>query len=146
MRRCVVVVAASLVLAGCGTKEAPPAVDTLARMKAMDDSVIALHTQQASALADSVRATMATLLKNPATAKFDSLIVVQPPKRDGIWSTPWVCGRIGGSPGIGGSNAMTPFIYQNRVNVFVLDASNREAFGALRAKGCDNPEGRVLLK
>jgi hypothetical protein len=37
-------------------------------------------------------------------------------------------------------------VYQSRINVFVLDQSNGAAFAALRAKGCDNPAARVLLK
>lgn len=86
------------------------------------------------------------LLKHPASASFDSVIVVQPSKEDGNWPTPVVCGRIGGKPGIGGTNTMTPFIYRDRLTVFVLDQSNGAAFGALRAKYCDDPAARVLLK
>ena len=86
------------------------------------------------------------LLKHPESALFDSLVVVQPPKEDGRWPTPWVCGRVGGKPGIGGRSAMTPFIYQNRINVFVFDPANPSAFLVLRAKACDNPAGRVLFK
>lgn len=112
----------------------------------LDDSIIALRTQQASAFADTARKTLAVLLKHPESAVFDSLIVVQPPKQDGSWPTPYVCGRIGGKPGIGGRSKLTPFIYQNRVNVFVLDPSNGPSFAALRAKGCDNPGARMLLK
>jgi hypothetical protein len=89
---------------------------------------------------------MAALLKHPESAVFDSLVVMQPPREDGAWPTPWVCGRIGGKPGLGGRSTPTPFIYQSRLNVFVLDESNGHAFAALRAKGCGNPAARVLLK
>jgi len=135
-----------LVVAACGRSGAAPAADTLAVAKQRDDSVIALRTQQAPALADTARVTLASLLKQPESALFDSIVVVQPPKENGSWSAPWVCGRIGGKPGIGGRSTMTPFVYQNRINVFVLDKDNAAAFAALRAKGCENPGARVVLK
>jgi hypothetical protein len=140
-------IAATLaVLAACGRTSAPPAPDGAVVVQHLDDSIIVLRTQQAPAFADTARSTLAVLLKHPESAVFDSLTVVQPPKAGGSWPTPWVCGRIGGKPGIGGRSTLTPFVYQNRINVFVLDQNNGPAFAALRAKGCDNPAARVLLK
>jgi hypothetical protein len=146
MTRTIVVIIAAFAIAACGRPNAPPAADSTALAQHADDSIIALRTQQAPAIADTARMTLKVLLKHPERALFDSIVVVQPPKEDGRWPTPFVCGRIGGKPGIGGRNAMTPFVYQNRVNVFVLDQSNGPAFAALRARGCDNPAGRVLLR
>ena len=140
-------IAVPLLAVACGGRSAPPAVDSTAAAKRVDDSILALRAQQAPAFADTARRTMAVLLKHPESAVFDSLVVVQPPRAvDGSWPAPWVCGRIGGKPGLGGKNTPTPFIYQSRLNVFVLDQSNGEAFAALRAKGCGNPAARVLLK
>ena len=146
MRRRIAVVVAAALLTACGRTSAPSPADSTAVAQRLDDSVLALRTQQAPALADTARRTLAVLLKHPESAVFDSLVVVQPPKQDASWPAPWVCGRIGGKPGIGGRTTPTPFIYQNRVNVFVLDQGNGPAFAALRAKGCDNPAARVLLK
>lgn len=137
---------AGLLLAACGRANAPPAVDSTALARRADDSTIASRTAAAPALADSARTTLKVLLKHPESATFDSVVVVQPPKDGGKWPTPWVCGRIGGKPGIGGRSAMTPFVYQNRINVFVLDQQNGAAFAALQARGCDNPASRVLLR
>jgi len=145
LRRHAVGLIALLALA-CGRSTGPPPADSVAAAKHADDSLIALRTQQAPSIADSARTTLAVLLRHPESAVFDSLVVVQPPKAGGEWPAPWVCGRIGGKPGIGGRNAMTPFVYQNRINVFLLDASNGPAFGALRARGCGNPAARVLLR
>jgi len=146
MRRRVAVVAMLLLFAACSHPSAPSPADSTAAAMRLDDSIIALRTKQAPAFADTARRTVAVLLKHPESATFDSLVVVQPPKQDGRWPEPWLCGRIGGKPGIGGRNTRTPFIFQNRINVFVLDVSNGAAFAALRAKVCDNPGARVLLK
>jgi hypothetical protein len=146
MRRWDFVVSTSLLLAACSHTSAPPPADSTATAAHLDDSIVALRTQQAPAFADTARNTLKVLLKHPESAVFDSLIVVQPPKEGGSWPTPWVCGRIGGKPGIGGRSTLTPFVYQNRINVFLLDQSNGAAFAVLRAKGCDNPAARVLLR
>lgn len=146
MRRQIAAIVTLLLLAACSRTSAPSAADSTAGAKHLDDSIIALRTRQAPAFADTARNTLAVLLKHPESAIFDSLVVMQPPKEGGSWPTPWVCGRIGGKPGIGGRSTLTPFIYQNRINVFVLDQNNGPAFAALRAKGCANPAARVLLK
>ena len=135
-----------LMVAACGHPSPPSRADSTAAAAHLDDSIIALRTQQAPALADTARNTLSVLLKHPESAVFDSLVVVQAPKVDGSWPTPVVCGRIGGKPGIGGRSTLTPFVYQSRINVFVLDQNNGPAFAALRAKGCDNLAARVLLK
>lgn len=147
MRRHIAALIVPFLVAGCGGSKAPlPPVDAAATTKQADDSILAQRTQQAPALADTARQTLAMLLKHPESAMFDSLVVVQPPKDGSTWPSPWVCGRVGGKPGIGGQTTMTPFVYQNRINVFVLDRSNGAAFSALRAKSCDNPGARVLLR
>jgi hypothetical protein len=143
--RCTVTLAIALTMVACGKPAAAPAAaDAAAATRRLDDSVISIRTQQAAAIADTARRTVAVLLKHPESATFDSLVVMQPPKDGDHWPTPVVCGRIGGKPGIGGSAAMTPFIYQSRINVFLLDHSNAAAFSALRARSCDNPGARVL--
>lgn len=135
-----------LLLVACSRPGAPPAADSTAVVAHQDDSIIALRTQQAPAIADTARSTLAVLLKHPESAVFDSMVVVQPPKEGDNWPAPVACGRIGGKPGIGGRSTLTPFVYQNRINVFVLDQSNGPAFAALRAKECGNTGARVLLK
>jgi hypothetical protein len=146
MRRRIAVIVAPLLFAACSHPSAPSAADITAAATRLDDSIVALRTQQAPTFLDTARSTLAVLLKHPESAVFDSLVVVLPPKQDGSWPTPLVCGRVGGKPGLGGRNTLTPFIYQNRINVFVLDQSNGAAFAALRAKWCDNPGARALLK
>jgi hypothetical protein len=146
MRHWIAAIVTPLLFAACSHTGAPRAADSTVTAAHMDDSIIALRTQQAPAFADTARNTLRVLLKHPESAVFDSIVVVQPPKDGGNWPTPYVCGRIGGKPGVGGRNAMTPFVYQSRINVFVLDQNNAQAFAALRAKGCDHPAARVLLK
>ncbi len=89
---------------------------------------------------------MVELLKNPAIAVFDSLTVVQPAPTNGNWPAPAVCGRLGGKPGVTGTSGMTPFIYLNRVTVFVLDRSNGAAFAKLHTEYCDGPGTGVLSR
>ncbi|HEY4100414.1 MAG TPA: hypothetical protein VGM20_06020 [Gemmatimonadales bacterium] len=139
--------AIGLLVAACGRGSSPPpsTVDSAAVAHRAADSLLAAHKAGAQALATDAKATVAQLLKNPATATFDSLIVVQPAETGNSWPAPVVCGRIGGKPGIKGASTMTPFIYQNRINVFVLDPTNGEAFAALRAKLCDAPGTAPLL-
>lgn len=108
--------------------------------------MLALRTQHAAEFIDTARATMSVLLKHPESVVLDSLTVVQPPKDGGQWPTPYVCGRIGGKPGIGGRNTMTPFVYQSRINVFLLDQTNGTEFAALRARTCANPAARGLFR
>lgn len=146
MRRRITAIVTLLLLAACSRMSAPSATESTAAATHLDDSIIALRTRLAPALADTARSTLAVLLKHPESAVFDSLVVVQPPMEGGSWPAPVVCGRIGGKPGIGGRSTLTPFIYQNRINVFVLDQSNGAAFAALRATGCDNPAARVLRR
>ncbi|HEX3927048.1 MAG TPA: hypothetical protein VHW65_03555 [Gemmatimonadales bacterium] len=147
MRGWVPCVAAACVIAACGGHANAPSVgDSTAIARHQDDSVVAFRTQQAPALADTARRTLTVLLKHPETAFFDSVVVVLPPKEDGRWPAAWVCGRIGGKPGVGGRSTPTPFIYRNAVTAFVLDQNNGQAFAALRARSCDNPGARVLLR
>ena len=135
-----------MLLAACSRPGAPSAADSTAAAAHRDDSIIARRTQEAPAFADTARSTLAVLLKDPKSAVFDSLVVVQPPKEGDDWPAPVVCGRIGGKPGIGGRSTPTPFVYENRITVFVLDQNNGPAFAALRAKECDNTGARVLLR
>jgi hypothetical protein len=139
------VVAISLA-AACARPGAPAAADSAATAAHLDDSILSLRTQHAAEFIDTARATMSVLLKHPESMVLDSLTVVQLPKDGGEWPTPYVCGRIGGRPGIGGRTTMTPFVYQSRVNVFLQDQANGTAFAALRARTCDNPAAHVLLR
>lgn len=145
MRRHGLVIALGLLGAACGEK-APPPPDPAVVAQQRADSVLAAHTQGAAALLDEAKGVMKQVLKDSATATFDSLVVVQPPMANGTWPAPAVCGRIGGKPGVKGTTGMTPFIYMNRMTVFVLESSNATEFAGLRAKMCDGAGTKVLLK
>ncbi len=108
---------------------APVNVDAIARSAATN----------AATLRDSAQATLATLLVNPASATFDSVVVIQPPSVDGRAPVLAVCGRIGGKPGIGGRSTPTRFVYQGRWTVFVEEAGNQAEFAAVWAKLCEAP-------
>jgi hypothetical protein len=103
----------------------------------------ALHAQ-ATTLRDSAQVVLATLLSNPGSAMFDSLVVVQPPIVDGRQPPLVACGRIGGTPGVGGRRGMTRFVYQNRWTVFTEDPSNTTEFEALWARTCGAEGARVV--
>lgn len=108
------------------------------------DSVAKVELQQAADLSEAARAALASLLKDPASATFDSLTVMQPPPVDGRPSPMVVCGRIRGKPGIGGRSGPAAFVYQNRMTVFVEDASNKEAFGEVWNETCGHSQARVI--
>ncbi len=114
-------------------------------MAHVDDSLLTLRRQHAAAFVDTARRTLAVLLKHPESVVLDSLTVVQLPREGGQWPAPYVCGRIGGKPGIGGRNTMTPFVFQDRINVFLLDQTNGAAFAALHSRMCENPAAHVLF-
>lgn len=121
-------------LVACGSApEADPAPDSAAIREAERQAAIAA---QAVVLRDSARVVLATLLADPSTATFDSLVVIQPPPEEGRRPPLVACGRIGGSPGIGGRRGLTRFVYQNRWTVFVEEDANRERFAELWAKSC----------
>lgn len=109
------------------------------------DSVTSADSAAATALCDSAKAVLAKLLDNPASASFDSLIVVQPPLDGDRRPSPVVCGRIGGRPGIGGSTSRKRFVYQNRWTVFVEENANREQFADLWGRTCAPGSGTVIL-
>lgn len=138
--------AAAFVFAACGGTRTPPAPDSAAVARQVADSTMAAHTGSAAGLEQEARAVMPEALTNPKTATFDSMTVTQPASTNGAWPAPVVCGRIGGRPGIKGAKGMTPFIYENRATVFVLDRSNGVAFAQLRAKLCDGSGVRILLR
>lgn len=96
----------------------------------------------APAFRDSALVRFATLLDDPTTATFDSVVVVQPPPENGRLPARAVCGRIGGRPGIGGSRTPVRFIYIGAFTVFVEEAANRAKFAELWAKSCA-PAGGV---
>lgn len=145
MRTNLVILCAFLVGA-CGGAPAPAPVDSAALAKQHLDSVFAERTRTAPALLEEARGVMAQILPKPATAVFDSLRVVQPEVREGAWPPPAVCGRLGGKPGVNGSSGMTPFIYLNRMTVFVLDAKNQAQFNELYGKSCGGAGGRTLVQ
>ena len=144
MRSGNLIFAVTLLLSACG-HASPPPVDPAVAAQRRTDSVLAAHKDAAPALADEARRTMVQLLKNPASAIFDSLTVVQPALSDGTWPSPVVCARIGGKPGVKGATGMTPFIYRNPMTVFVLDHDNAKPFADLRAKYCGGPGSQILL-
>ena len=146
MRSRLAAIVTPLLVVACSHTSTPSAADSTAAGTHLDDSIIALRTQQAPALADTARSTLAVLLQHPESAIFDSLIVMQPPKAEGSWPAPVVCGRIGGKPGIGGRSTLTSFVYQSRINVFVLDPEQRVGIRRAPCEGCDNPAAHVLLR
>ncbi|MES2125218.1 MAG: hypothetical protein V4503_11085 [Gemmatimonadota bacterium] len=144
MRSSALVISCALFAAACGGAPVPPPADSAALAQQRLDSTLAERTRDAPALLDEARSVMVQLLSKPATAVFDSLRVEQPPAHDSVWPPTAVCGRMGGKPGINGSRGMTPFIYMNRMTVFVLDGKNQAQFTELYQKNCGG-EGRKLL-
>jgi hypothetical protein len=131
-----------LLLAACGGEPAPDPAAEAAAAAARVDSIAAAAMASAPAFRDSAQARLATLLDDPASATFDSVVVVQPPEVDGRLPARAVCGRIGGRPGVGGSRTPVRFIYIGAFTVFVEDATNRAKFAELWATSCA-PEGGV---
>ncbi len=123
-----------------------PADDTpdSAAIAARADSLAAAERADAERMRSDARTTLAELLKDPATASFDSLVVVRPPPIDGRTAPMAACGRISGKPGLGGGNTATRFVYQSRFTVFVEEASNREEFAALWGRVCTAPGSTVF--
>lgn len=135
------------VLVGCSSPEGGAAPDSLRRAAAVTDSLDAVEQAEAVALADSARATLATLLADPTSAAFDSVVVVRPPSGEQERLAPLaVCGSIRGRPGIGGRATATRFVYQTKWALFVEEASNRGAFAALLARTCGAAGARVVLR
>lgn len=132
-----------ILLAACGGEPAPDPAAEAAAAAARADSIAAAALASAPAFRDSAQARLATLLDNPASATFDSVIVVQPPEVEGRLPARAVCGRIGGRPGVGGSRTPVRFIYHGAFTVFVEDDANRAKFAELWAASCA-PEGGVV--
>ncbi len=134
-----------LMIAACSDAAPDHGADSAAVAAANADSIARSAATNAATLRDSAQATLATLLDDPASAVFDSVVVIQPPPVDGRSPAPAVCGRIGGKPGIGGRSTPTRFVYQGRWTVFVEEAGNQAEFAAVWAKMCDGAGGTVLL-
>jgi hypothetical protein len=134
-------IAAITSLAACSGGAREPALDSTATA-----TVVAPDTATAMTLRDSAKATLATLLQDPATATFDSVVVIQPPHDGERLPAMAVCGRIGGRPGIGGRTTPVRFVYQSKWTVFVEEAGNQAAFGELWARSCAIPAGVVVLR
>ena len=132
--------------AACSSPKSNNGPDSATVARNLADSLAKTQQQQAVELGDSARATLASLLKNPTTAAFDSVMVVQPPAVNGRLPGMAVCGRISGKPGIGGRSAPSAFIFQNRMTVFVEDPTNHQAFGALWARLCAAPAAKVIAQ
>ena len=130
--------ALALTLTACGSREAadPPVSEP-------DEMV--LDTAGARTLRDSAQATLAKLLSRPETVRYDSVIVVQPPREDGRTPAMAVCGRIGGSPGINGATRPLRFIYQSRWTVFVEEEGNLDKFNELWNGSCAAPGAVVVV-
>lgn len=133
------------VLAACAPKEETPAVDSLAVARERVDSIRLARVAEAPALRDTAKATLATLLEDPASATWDSVVVIQPPPAaDGRLPALVVCGRMGSSPGIGGKAGMSRFVYQGKFTVYVEEAKNREQFAELWARTCGAEGGKEV--
>lgn len=132
-----IALAALLFVAACSGGSADGNADSAAQAAAGTDSLAAAERAAADRMRSDARTTLAELLTDPATAAFDSLIVVRPPAVDGRTSPMAACGRIGGRPGIAGSRSPTRFVYQGRFTVFVEESGNREEFAALWSRVCD---------
>ncbi len=133
------------VLAACAPKEQAPAADSLAVARERADSIRLARVAEAPALRDTAKATLATLLKDPASATWDSVVVIQPPPAaDGRLPALVVCGRMGGRPGIGSKPGMTRFVYQGKFTVYVEEAKNQEQFAELWGRTCGVEGGEVV--
>jgi len=131
----------------CASPEPAAAPDSAQRTAATADSLDRVEQQEAMALADSARATLATLLSDPASAQFDSVVVMRPPSGEAGRQAPLaVCGRIRGRPGIGGRATPTRFVYQTKWAVFVEESANRQAFADLMGRTCGAPGARVVVQ
>lgn len=137
-----ILLAALAVACTAGEPDTESGFDAAVVRMAQADSQLMAHRAMAGAFRDSAQATLASLLDDPASASFDSVVVIQPPMDGDRLPGLVVCGRIGGRPGIGGSRTPVRFIYQNRWTVFVEEADNRTKFGELWDATCD-PAGEV---
>lgn len=136
----------SLSTTGCSASKGNSGLDSAAIAQAVTDSLAKLEQLEAIDLRDSARVVIASLLRNPKTAIFDSLVVVQPPKVNNRYPMPVACGKVRGRPGIGGRSGATAFVFQCRLTVFVEEASNRATFAELWGRTCGNPQSRVILR
>jgi hypothetical protein len=134
-----------LLVVGCTSPRTDAVVDSTAVAAARADSLAKAAVVDATALRDSAEATIATLLKNPATAAFDSVVVMQPPAVGDRLPPMVVCGRISGRPGIGGRSTPTRFVYQTKFALFVEEAANRQAFADLVGRTCGATGARVVV-
>ena len=132
--------------AACSPSKSSNGPDSATVARNLADSVAKADAQHAGELMDSARVALASLLKDPNSATFDSLMVVQPPPINGRPSRMVVCGRIRGKPGIGGRSAPAAFVYQNRMTVFVEDPTNQRAFGDVWSGLCAHPQSRVIAR
>lgn len=104
-----------------------------------------VDTVAAAALRDSARTTLATLLDDPSSAVFGSVVVVQPPREGDRATALAVCGTVSGRPGIGGRTGPARFIYQNKWALFVEEDANRAEFANLWATRCEADGGVVVI-
>lgn len=132
--------------AACSSPKSSSGPDSATVARNVADSVARAEAQHAGELMDSARVALASLLKDPTSATFDSLMVVQPPPINGRPSRMVVCGRIRGKPGIGGRLAPAAFVYQSRLTVFVEDPTNQRAFGDVWSGMCVHPQSRVVAR
>lgn len=137
--------AAVLLMVGCTSPKTDTVVDSTAVATARADSLAKAAVVDAIALRDSAQATIATLLKKPATAAFDSVVVMQPPPVGDRLPPMVVCGRVSGKPGIGGRQTPTRFVYQTKFALFVEEAANRQAFADLVGRTCGATGARVVV-
>jgi hypothetical protein len=124
-------------LAACGGRPPEPVADSTTTTAAN------LDTMTATVLRDSAKATLATLVPDPATATFDSVVVIQPPHDGTRLPSMAVCGRIGGLPG---RATRVRFVYQSKWTVFVEETTNQAAFTELWARSCAVSGGTAVVR
>jgi hypothetical protein len=123
----------------CGPSKSANVPDSAAMAQQRADSVLKADASQVMSLTAAARADLATLLKEPKSATFDSVRVVQPPEAKGRWPAMAVCGRMSGK-----GRPAAAFIYQSRTTVFVEDSTNHAPFAELWQKSCGNPQSKTI--
>ena len=137
MNRLATFIAASLI-AACSEGKAPAPVDSTPPA-AVPDTVAAM------ALRDSATATVATLLDAPDRARFDSVIVTQPPRDGARLPGMAVCGRISGPASAKLPRSPARFVFQSKWALFVEDATNADEFAKLWASRCEGAGITVVV-
>lgn len=140
MRRAILFVVVCLV--GACSAPAPDAADR----RDSTPPAAAPDTLAATALRDSAKATLATLLDKPEAATFDSVVVVQPPRQGERLTAMAVCGRIDGPAGTKLRTPPARFVFQSKWALFVEDDTNRDEFAKLWESRCAATGATVVVR